>query len=171
MSEETNVITKDAKVTLREITADTLHPVLRLSKTLTERQQQLVADNAVSIAQAHFEPHAWFRAIYADETPVGFIMLYIGPEDGTATGQSTPDSPPIWFLWRFMIGGPYQKLGFGRQALEIIFDMVRRQGAKEFVLSCHPGPDGPENFYRRLGFVPNGKWYDEELGMVIALVS
>lgn len=163
MSEEATPVTRDAKVTLREITSDTLRPILKLSKTLSDLQQTHVADNAVSIAQAHFEPHAWFRGIYADDTPVGFIQLFIGPD------EDEPGHPMVWFLWRFMIGGAHQKLGFGRQALAIIFDMVREQGGKELLVSCHPGPDGPEGFYRRLGFAPNGKWYDGELGMVLAL--
>ncbi len=163
MSQEQPAVTRDSVVTLREITAETLSPVLELSKTLSELQRTHVADNAVSIAEAHFEPHAWFRAIYADETPVGFVMLYIGPED------EVPGNPTVWFLWRFMIGGAYQKLGFGRQALQIIFDMVRGQGGTELLVSCHEGPDGPEGFYRRLGFVPNGKYYDGELGMVLTL--
>ena len=163
MSQELPV-TRTSAVTLREITADTLRPILRLSKTLSELQQTHVADNATSIAQAHFEPHAWFRAIYADETPVGFIQLFIGPD------QDEPEQPKVWFLWRFMIGGAYQKMGFGRQALQIVFDMVREEGATELLVSCHPGPDGPEGFYRRLGFVPNGKYYDGELGMVLRLV-
>ena len=34
-----------------------------------------MANNAVSLAQAHFTPEAWYRAIYAGETPVGFMML------------------------------------------------------------------------------------------------
>ena len=163
MADETPSLTKDSKVTLREITGETLRPILKLSKTLSELQQTHVADNAVSIAQAHFEPHAWFRGIYADDTPVGFIMLYIGPED------EIPGNPTAWFLWRFMIGGAYQKMGFGRKSLEIVYDMVRGQGGKELIVSCHPGSDGPEGFYRKLGFVPNGKWYDEELGMVLQL--
>ena len=162
MSEEP-VVTKDSVVTLREITADTLRPILKLSKTLSEIQQTHVADNAVSIAQAHFESHAWFRGIYADEIPVGFIMLFIGPDD------EQPGKPKVWFLWRFMVGGAYQKMGFGRQALQLIYHGVREQGGQELLVSCHEGPDGPEGFYRRLGFVPNGKYYDGELGMVLRL--
>lgn len=163
MSQDAPTITRDSVVTLREITEDTVLPVIRLSKTLTDLQRTHVADNAVSIAQAHFARHAWFRAIYADDAPVGFIMLYIGPD------EEQPDHPTVWFLWRFMLAGPYQKMGFGRKALDIVCDMVREQGAKELIVSCHPGPDGPENFYRKLGFVPNGKWYDGELGMVLKL--
>ncbi len=168
MSDESPAVTRASQVTLREITGETLRPILKLSKTLSEVQQTHVADNATSIAQAHFEPHAWFRGIYADDTPVGFIMLYIGPDDD---GPAEPAHPIVWFLWRFMIAGPYQKLGFGRRALELIFDLVRQQGGTELLVSCHEGPDGPEGFYRRLGFIPNGKRYGEELGLVLALAQ
>ncbi len=44
-------------------------------------QAEFVAPNAVSIAQAYFEREiAWFRGIYADETPVGFLMLEDKPD-------------------------------------------------------------------------------------------
>ena len=53
-----------------------LRDVLKLK--VTEAQNQFVAPNTVSIAQAHFYPEkAWFRAIYADETAVGFLMISI----------------------------------------------------------------------------------------------
>ncbi|MCU0507981.1 MAG: GNAT family N-acetyltransferase [Anaerolineae bacterium] len=163
MTAEAPPVTRDSAVTLREVTEDTVRTICDLSKTLTETQRTHVADNAVSIAEAHFSKHAWFRAIYADETPVGFLMLYIGPDD------EQPGEPTVWFLWRLMVAGPYQKMGFGRRALEQVFDTVREQGASEFITSCVPGEDGPERFYRRLGFTPNGKWYDEELGLVLKL--
>lgn len=163
MSEDVPAVSRDSVVTLREITEETVIPIVRLSKTLTDLQRTHVADNAVSIAQAHFSKYAWFRGIYADDTPVGFIMLYIGPDD------EVPGNPTVWFLWRLMIAGPYQKFGFGRRALQILFDMVKAQGATELVVSCDEGPDGPEGFYRRLGFAPNGRYYDEELGLVLKL--
>ncbi len=163
MAEETPRVTAASVVTLREITEDTVRTICNLSKTLSDVQRTHVADNAVSIAQAHFSKYAWFRAIYADETPVGFVMLYIGPDD------EQEGNPMVWFLWRFMVGGAYQKMGFGRKAIDVVCDVVREQGAAELLVSCHPGPDGPEGFYRRLGFVLNGKWYEEELGMVLAL--
>lgn len=163
MTAETTPVTRDSVVTLREITEDTVRDICNLSKTLTDVQRTHVADNALSIAQAHFSKYAWFRAIYADETPVGFLMLYIGPDD------EQPGAPTVWFLWRLMVAGPYQKMGFGRKALDLVFDVVREQGGTEMLLSCHAGPEGPEGFYRRLGAAPNGKWYDGELGMVVKL--
>jgi diamine N-acetyltransferase len=50
-------------VTLRDVTADTVRAICRLQ--VGPGQERFVASNAVSIAQAYFEPRAWFRAVYA----------------------------------------------------------------------------------------------------------
>ena len=147
--------TRDAVVSLREVTADTLRSILRLK--VSPQQEQFVADNATSIAQAHFEPKAWFRAIYADETPVGFVMLYDDTEK------------PEYFLWRYMIDSRYQGLGFGRQALLQVIDHVRgRPGATEMLLSYVPAEGSPEPFYAGLGFVNTGEIEDGENVMRLA---
>ena len=148
-----------AQVTLREVTIETLWPVCQLSETLSPAHKKMVANNAFSIAEAHFHPQrAWFRAIYADEVPVGFLMLSDDPDKAE------------YFLWRLMIGGPYQRMGFGRRALDLLVEHVKtRPGATELVTSCGEGEGSPLGFYRRLGFVPNGRYYDDELGLVIKL--
>ncbi len=156
MSDETPTITRDSTVSLREVTADTVREICRLD--VSEDQKHFVAPNAVSIAQAYFEPKAWFRAIYADETPVGFLMLYDETEE------------PLYFLWRYMIDVRYQMLGFGRKAMDLLLEYVRtRPGAKEMTLSCHPGEDGPEPFYRRYGFALTGRMLGDEAEMRIDL--
>ena len=109
--QESTVPGSDALVTLREVTADTFWPIAQLK--VRPDQEQFVAPNAFSIAEAYFEPKAWFRAIYADETPVGFVMLLDDTEK------------PEYYLWRYMIDERYQKLGFGRQALLLVIDYVR----------------------------------------------
>ncbi len=148
----------EAEVSLREVTAETVRAVCRLSDTLVPPKKYMVAPNAVSIAQAHFEEHAWFRAIYADETPVGFLMLYDDPEE------------PDYFLWRLMIAGPHHGKGFGRRAVELLVNYVRtRPGATVLETSCGEGPGNPEGFYRKLGFVRSGKTYDHEVGLVLTL--
>ncbi|MBN1955819.1 MAG: GNAT family N-acetyltransferase [Anaerolineae bacterium] len=136
----------EAAVSLRQVTAETVLAVCKLSDTLPEQQQKMVAPNAVSIAQAHFSEQAWFRAIYADETPVGFIMLYDNPAEQE------------YFLWRLMIAAPYQGQGFGRRAVELLIAYVKtRPGAKELLASYVPIPGGPEGFYHKLGFLPTGE--------------
>ena len=157
MSDDTT-IGPNAVVSLREVTGETVRDICRLSNTLTPPQNHMVAPNAVSIAEAHFEPHAWFRAIYADETPVGFIMLYDNPEE------------LVYFLWRLMVAAPHQDKGFGRKAVELLIERVKtRPGAEELLVSCHEGDDGPEGFYRKLGFRRNGKIYDDEVGLSLPL--
>jgi diamine N-acetyltransferase len=153
---ETQTITPESVVSLREVTAETVHDILSLE--VSEEQKHFVASKAVSIAQAHFEPKAWFRAIYADETPVGFLMLDDEPE------------VPKYFLWRYMIDAHYQKMGFGRRAMDLLLDHVRtRPGAHEMTLSCHPGEEGPEPFYRHYGFTRTGEWVGDEAVMRIDL--
>ena len=45
-----------------------------------------------------------------------------------------------YFLWRLMINARYQKLGFAKRALELLFDYVRTHpGAKEILVSYFPG--------------------------------
>jgi len=60
------------EVSLQEITEKTVHGVILLSETLTEPKINFVAPNAVSLAQALFSKHAWYRAIYAGKSLVGF---------------------------------------------------------------------------------------------------
>ncbi|MCB0198097.1 MAG: GNAT family N-acetyltransferase, partial [Anaerolineae bacterium] len=111
-----------AQVTLQEITEETLRPILRLE--VADNQKHFVATNAVSIAQAHFSKNAWFRAIYADDTPVGFVMLHIDEEK------------PEYFVWRFMIDKNQQGKGYGYQALTKVIEHVRSlPSAKELLLS------------------------------------
>jgi diamine N-acetyltransferase len=149
---EEQAVGPEAMVTLREITGETVVEICGLSDTLPDPQQRMVAPNAQSIAQAHFEEKAWFRAIYADERPVGFIMLYDDPEK------------PQYFLWRLMIARPHQRKGYGRRAVEQLAAYVRtRPGAVELLASYVPIEGGPEGFYRKLGFEPTGQEMEGEI--------
>lgn len=147
----------NSTVTLREVTRENLIAVLTLE--VAETQKDLIASNAVSIAQAHFYPEtSWFRAIYADETPVGFVML----EDEPAKASYT--------LWRFMIDERFQKQGFGRRALALVVEHVRtRPGAKVLMTSCIDKPGSAQPFYEKFGFIPNGEKEGDELIMRYAL--
>lgn len=147
----------DLAVTLREITKENLRDILRLQ--VAPHQETFVATNAVSIAEAHFAPEvAWYRAVYAGEVPIGFLML----EDDAAQ--------EAYFLWRFMIDQQYQGHGYGRRALELFFAHVKtRSGATAVYTSCVPAKGGPGPFYEKMGFVYTGKEEDGELVMRRAL--
>lgn len=133
-----------ACVQLREINGETVREICRLA--VGPGQHGFVAPNAVSLAEAHFSPEAWPRAVYADDVPVGFAMLSLHPEKAE------------YHLWRFMIAAPFQRLGFGEAALLLLVDHVRTlPGATALVTSWVPEDGGPEPFYRGLGFEPTGE--------------
>ncbi|WP_289137717.1 GNAT family N-acetyltransferase [uncultured Brevibacillus sp.] len=152
---------KQPEVHFRRIDAKTVLAICDLSDTLSFAQRKMVADNAVSIAQAHFSEQAWFRAIYADEEPIGFVMLHI------ASDYDDEIDVDGAFLWRFMIAGPHQGKGYGKQAIDLLINKLKAQGMNELVTSCGEGEDSPLAFYKRLGFTLNGDTFGDEIGLVI----
>lgn len=148
----------ESTVSLRPVTKDTVRDILRLS--VSEAQEKFVASNAVSLAQAHFTKEAWYRGIYAGETPVGFLMLYDDPVK------------PEYFLWRLMVDQRYQRMGFARQAINLLVDYVKsRPGATELLVSHVEGEGSPAQFYAGLGFEYTGVIIDGELVMRLLLHS
>lgn len=137
-------------IELREITKETLRPILKLD--VSDKQKNLVAPNAISIAQAHFEEKAWFRGIYAGDEPVGFVMLYKDEEIAE------------YYLWRFMIDQRYQGKGYGKAAMERIISYVKAlPNAKILSLSVVPAEGSAEDFYKSFGFTDTGKIEEGEM--------
>jgi len=143
-------------IQLREVTRETVTAVCKLDAGDDHRQ---VAPNSVSIAQAHFQGEAWFRAAYSDEQLVGFVMLY----DPTLVEQ--PDEADF-FLWRLMIDKAHQGRGYGRAVVEALVEHVRtRPGARRLLVSHVKGAERLPGFYQSLGFVYTGDEDDGELVM------
>ena len=151
-------------VSLREVTADTVRAITRLA--VSPEQASYVASNAVSIAQAYFDRSAWFRAVYAGEVPVGFVMI----EDQTLLeGEVRPAEPEVG-LWRFMIDQRCQGRGFGAEAIALLVaEVATRPGIHQLWCSCVPGPHSPRAFYEKLGFVATGAVDDGEEVLLLDL--
>lgn len=145
-----------AETTLREITKETVRQITKLD--VAPGQEGLVAPNAVSIAEAYFEPKAWFRAIYSGEEPAGFAMVWRDPAEH------------VFYIWRFMVDARFQGKGVGRRALELLVDEARADGVEHVLLSVVPGPHSALRFYERFGFVPTGVVHggEHELKLVLS---
>ena len=138
-------------VSLREITEDNRVEVLALQ--VTPVQERFVGTVAKSLREADDTPEGkpWYRAIYADDLPVGFVML---------SWNVTPEPPRIigpWFLWRLLIDVQHQGRGYGREAVRLVAEIARDNGATELLTSYGVGEGGPEPFYGRVGFRPTGE--------------
>ena len=138
------------EVELREITSDTVRAICDLE--VAEGQREFVAPNAVSIAEAHFVPAHWMRAVYADGEPAGFVLTYELPDEST------------YYLWRFMVANGHQRRGIGRRAMELLLDRWRSLGATAASLSVVPSNPDAIAFYESLGFRLTG---EEEHGEVV----
>ncbi len=137
-------------VTLREVTGDNGEAVLAL-RTSPE-QEQFVSTVASSLREAAENPQdkPWFRAVYAGDEPVGFVMLCWDVE------PRPPDVNGPWFLWKLLIDHRHQGRGLGREVVRQVVELVRAEGATELLTSHAQGEGGPAGFYARLGFVPRG---------------
>ncbi|MFH9006823.1 GNAT family N-acetyltransferase [Streptomyces afghaniensis] len=135
---------------LEEITAGNLDAALGIR--VRPDQEHAVAPVVKSLAEASVHPGvAWPRLIVDGDRPVGFLMAFLDIdwyEDGSVLRSG---------LWRLNIAAGEQGKGYGRFAVESVAQELRRRGTKEFYVTWHPGPDGPEGFYLGLGFRPNGE--------------
>ena len=137
-------------VELRELTRETVRAVCALS--VHDHQVGYVAPNPLSLAEAHFEPSAAFRAIWLGATPIGFVQW----RDGAAPGEA--------ILWRFMIDRAHQGAGHGRAALGLVLAQFAAHGVGAVETSVVRGPASPLGFYLANSFVelgresPRGEW-------------
>lgn len=147
---------RDASVTLEEVTAANLRAVMQLR--VTPQQEDFVAPNSVSIAEHCYAEESWMRAIYADGSPVGLVLL------------SERRAVPRYYLWRYMIDARHQGLGFGGKAMQLVIDYVRTlPNADSLFVSYVKAPGGPRDFYAGLGFADTGRESHGEHEMVLAL--
>jgi diamine N-acetyltransferase len=153
-------------VSLRELTDVNREAVLALH--VTPEQERFVGgsvQNALADAAEYPQAKPWYRAVYAGEEPIGFVMI---------SWNCEPQPPEIigpWFLWKLLIDKRYQGRGYGSEAVRQVAELVRAEGAIELLTSFVLGDGGPSGFYERLGFVPTGDLdVNKEVILRLALV-
>jgi diamine N-acetyltransferase len=138
-------------ITLQAVTEHNFDAIVELP--LLPEQQDYLASNAYSIAQASFYPDSFFtRAIYLDDKPVGFLMYVSLADEG---------QPGEYAIYRFMIDSGEQGKGYGRRAISLALDEIRSRPDAKVIQICY-WPNNPvaKDFYASLGFVETG--LDEE---------
>jgi diamine N-acetyltransferase len=138
---------------LEPVTQENVRAACKLK--LAPDQEDLVAPVAWSLADAYTMPDiAWPRLIYDADRLVGFVMAAFAPEHQNALYHS--------YLWRLNIDVEHQGKGYGRFAVEVLCQEAMKRGHHRLTVCYHPGPHGPEEFYRRLGLHPTGEYNQGE---------
>jgi diamine N-acetyltransferase len=151
-------------VSLREITRANRSEVEALA--VTEVQAGYVTSIAQSLVEAAETPDAcpWYRAVYAGDEPVGFVML----SDGITVVNPGYLGP--YYLWRLLVDQRYQGRGYGSAALRLAVEHVcTRADARVLVTSVGQGPASPVGFYLRHGFRLTGEVHQGELVLEFVL--
>ncbi|MEF1337632.1 GNAT family N-acetyltransferase [Vibrio rotiferianus] len=112
-------------IDLRRIDHDNFYEICQLQ--VAKSQLNHIDSNAISLAEANFMDFPWFRGIYAEDKPVGFILV---------NADVYADK---FFLWRFMLDQTRQSKGYGRRAIELLSsELLNEFGASELSRTLEP---------------------------------
>ncbi|MDZ5473013.1 GNAT family N-acetyltransferase [Bacillus sp. 31A1R] len=145
-------------ITLKDITKENWFDVVLLRSREDQKNkifEKDIASNCFSLTQASIEGGWVTKAIYDNETLVGFTMYGYSEElKGYEVG-------------RIMIDFKFQGKGYGKQSLELVLkDMVDRFQCEKILLTFHPENIKAKSLYEAVGFKDTGetvKHFVEEL--------
>lgn len=141
-------------IELKEVTRDNFWDVISLE--VAPEQNEFVASNAVSIAQAKVQPECLPYAVYSDEELVGFVMYCVDVDDNE------------YWLYRLMIDRKHQGKGYGKEALKIVLNNMKKDKSRNKIyLGVHLESKAAVGLYESLGFKFDGQVFGSEHIMVL----
>ena len=160
-------LTRDARITFAEIAKDNVNPIVRMNPGAVG--ERMVATNGISIAQGTYNKNAWFRAVMANDTPVGFVMLF-DPTLDLDAAKTQDEALDSLYIWRFMIEFKHQGKGYGEQVMKLIIERAKSMPTIRSVSLSYVLSDGnAKPFYERMGFRKTGKVTDGEMEMILPI--
>lgn len=141
-------------VSLRPVTPENFNEVIRME--VRDDQKHFVASNQYSLAEAHVFAGRTPLVIYADETPVGFLMYCYWEEDQQ------------YWIFRLLVDEKHQGHGYGRAAMRLAIERMRAlPGCTQIFISYEPENNAARTLYTSLGFVITGEMVgDEEVAVL-----
>ena len=131
-------------ITLAPVTVANWQTCIHLR--VSPAQATHLASNLYSLAEAYVESACVPRAIYADETMIGFVMYTFHESTGA---YSIP---------RFMIDVHWQGAGYGRRAMAAILDALKAEHPEAPIfISLTPDNRAARQLYIGLGFEETGR--------------
>jgi diamine N-acetyltransferase len=157
-------------ITLRKITLENRRAIFNLE--VSEDQRRFVASNLSSVASCYVlatnDGHPFPFAIYADEQPVGFVMITY-----RITGYELPTiADDSYCILRLMIDKQYQNRGYGREAMTKILEFIRTfpAGPAHYCWISYKADNmAAKKLYESYGFRDNGECIGDEIITVLRL--
>lgn len=144
-------------IRLGKITKDNYRECLRLK--VADYQIKFVAPNASSLAKAYvYYNDARTFAVYNDERMVGFILLRYYDEENT------------YYIDQFMIDEHYQGVGYGKEALKLLMEEIKKERKYSKITLCYvEGDEIAKKLYISSGFYHTGEADEDEIIMAFNL--
>lgn len=143
---------------LEELSAATIVAVNTLS--LKPGQEQFLAPVSYGVAATVVDPRStWQRVVLDGDEVVGFVSANLDADSSNEHFRSV--------LWRVNVDADEQRRGVGRFAVEGLMAEARERGMDHVDVIYEAGEEGPEAFFRSVGFEP----FDEtEFGEIVARI-
>jgi len=137
---------------LRPITRDNWYACIKMK--VRPDQENFVANNTFSLAQAAYTPGMVPLAAYDGDTMVGFTMF-----------EATPDDAGRYWIMRVMVDPEQQGKGYGRALMGAVITRMRHDitDLHEIALDYHEDNAVAAKLYASLGFQPTGEREGHEI--------
>ncbi len=143
-------------IELREITMANFYECINLK--LKKEQENFVASNTYSLAEAKADNVSIPLAIYHNDKMIGFTMFWFDEKN------------EMGWIDRLMIDEKYQKNGFGKETMiEVIRILKENEKCKKIRTSFGLKNEAAGKLYDSLGFVKTGELSDGEVVCILQL--
>lgn len=121
-------------------------------------QELFIAPVTYAMATPFLTPTTgWSRVVSSGDDVVGFVMANFDPDAHEAEFRAA--------ILRMNVDADAQGQGVGRFIVSSVADEARKRGFERLTVIWEPGPDGPEEFFLRVGFaVIDQTQYGENIG-------
>lgn len=129
--------------------------------TMKPGQEQYIAPVSYAMAGPFLDPStSWSRVVTDGEGEVlAFIMANFDADAHEEEFRSC--------IWRMNVSAQAQGKGVGKFAVKATADEARKRGFSRLTVIWEPGDEGPEEFFKRVGFVVvDETQYGEKVGAI-----
>lgn len=123
-----------------------------------EDQKEFVASNLTILARAYAfrDSNSQVYAIYNEDIPIGLLMQREYEEDNQL----------FCVLDQFMIAEKHQRMGYGKAAMKLWMELIKKQNRYNSIVLCYiEGDETAKNLYLNIGFHHTDKVDGNEIVM------